>query len=209
MLPSNLILGPYKYICCFLAVLLSSERGETDTDSSVHPQRSIWFMAGYDSGNFISALCIFLLIIVDLFYAVLLYTSLIQVRNILIPGIADRHSKWRSCKHDIDQCSAEQLQILQGWFYYLRIFLGKVTYYMSDHAYCSTSATIMFRFQGWFSEGSGGTRELRFQRIVPKLVLCALPVRDTGAVVCIWLPHAWKHSNAPLNPKALFSWNPI
>ncbi|GJN21961.1 hypothetical protein PR202_gb09485 [Eleusine coracana subsp. coracana] len=38
-----------------------------------------------------------------------------QVRNILIPGIADRHGKWRSCKHDIDQCSADQLQILQGF----------------------------------------------------------------------------------------------
>ncbi|TVU28144.1 hypothetical protein EJB05_19653, partial [Eragrostis curvula] len=38
-----------------------------------------------------------------------------QVRNILIPGVADRHGKWRSCKHDIDQCSAEQLQILQGF----------------------------------------------------------------------------------------------
>lgn len=38
-----------------------------------------------------------------------------QVRNILVPGFADPHGKWHSCKHDIDQCPASQLQILQGF----------------------------------------------------------------------------------------------
>lgn len=38
-----------------------------------------------------------------------------QVRNILVPGVADPHGKWQSCKHDINQCSATQLQILQGF----------------------------------------------------------------------------------------------
>ncbi|KAJ1280610.1 hypothetical protein BS78_04G245800 [Paspalum vaginatum] len=33
-----------------------------------------------------------------------------QVRNILVPGVADRHGTWQSCKHDIDQCSAAQLR---------------------------------------------------------------------------------------------------
>ncbi|EEC73846.1 hypothetical protein OsI_08601 [Oryza sativa Indica Group] len=38
-----------------------------------------------------------------------------NVRNILVPGFADPHGKWHSCKHDIDQCPASQLQILQGF----------------------------------------------------------------------------------------------
>ncbi|AQK73921.1 Carboxylic ester hydrolase [Zea mays] len=38
-----------------------------------------------------------------------------QVRNILVPGVADPHGKWHSCKHDIDQCSASQLRVLQGF----------------------------------------------------------------------------------------------
>ncbi|RCV07968.1 hypothetical protein SETIT_1G287600v2 [Setaria italica] len=33
-----------------------------------------------------------------------------QVRNILVPGVADRRGTWHSCKHDIDQCSAAQLR---------------------------------------------------------------------------------------------------
>ncbi|KAF7090524.1 hypothetical protein CFC21_093259 [Triticum aestivum] len=36
-----------------------------------------------------------------------------QVRNILVPGGSD--PRWRSCKHDIKQCSAKQLKILQGF----------------------------------------------------------------------------------------------
>jgi hypothetical protein len=38
-----------------------------------------------------------------------------QVRNILVPGVADPRGTWRSCKHDIDQCSAAQLRVLQGF----------------------------------------------------------------------------------------------
>ncbi|XP_021314097.1 pectin acetylesterase 8 isoform X3 [Sorghum bicolor] len=38
-----------------------------------------------------------------------------QVRNILVPGVADPHGKWHSCKHDIGQCSASQLRVLQGF----------------------------------------------------------------------------------------------
>lgn len=36
-----------------------------------------------------------------------------QVRNILVPGGSDPH--WRSCKHDINQCSEKQLKTLQGF----------------------------------------------------------------------------------------------
>lgn len=38
-----------------------------------------------------------------------------QVRNILVPGVADPHGQWHSCKHDIGQCSASQLRVLQGF----------------------------------------------------------------------------------------------
>ncbi|CAL5019049.1 unnamed protein product [Urochloa decumbens] len=38
-----------------------------------------------------------------------------QVRNILVPGIADHRGTWHSCKHDIDQCNADQLRVLQGF----------------------------------------------------------------------------------------------
>ncbi|KAM0821672.1 hypothetical protein ACQ4PT_072034 [Festuca glaucescens] len=36
-----------------------------------------------------------------------------QVRNILIAGGSD--PRWRNCKHDISQCSAKQLETLQGF----------------------------------------------------------------------------------------------
>ncbi|KAL5212381.1 hypothetical protein ABZP36_023228 [Zizania latifolia] len=38
-----------------------------------------------------------------------------QVRNILVPGVADSHGNWHICKHNIDECPAPQLQILQGF----------------------------------------------------------------------------------------------
>ncbi|KAG8044607.1 hypothetical protein GUJ93_ZPchr0151g33457 [Zizania palustris] len=38
-----------------------------------------------------------------------------QVRNILVPGVADSHGNWHICKHNIDECPASQLQILQGF----------------------------------------------------------------------------------------------
>ncbi|XP_073113006.1 pectin acetylesterase 8 isoform X4 [Elaeis guineensis] len=38
-----------------------------------------------------------------------------QIRNILVPGVADPHGTWHYCKLDIQQCSSPQLQIMQGF----------------------------------------------------------------------------------------------
>lgn len=38
-----------------------------------------------------------------------------QIKNILAPGVADRHGTWRSCKLDIKKCSPSQLQIMQDY----------------------------------------------------------------------------------------------
>ncbi|XP_038976343.1 pectin acetylesterase 8-like [Phoenix dactylifera] len=38
-----------------------------------------------------------------------------QIKNILVPGVADPHGTWHDCKLDIQQCSSSQLQIMQGF----------------------------------------------------------------------------------------------
>ncbi|KAG1355467.1 hypothetical protein COCNU_07G015790 [Cocos nucifera] len=38
-----------------------------------------------------------------------------QIRNILVPGVADPHGTWHNCKLAIQQCSSPQLQIMQGF----------------------------------------------------------------------------------------------
>ncbi|KAK3429686.1 hypothetical protein EUGRSUZ_E01170 [Eucalyptus grandis] len=38
-----------------------------------------------------------------------------QIKNILAPGVADRHGTWRSCKLDIKKCSPNQLKIMQDF----------------------------------------------------------------------------------------------
>jgi len=40
--------------------------------------------------------------------------ALIQIKNILAPGVADPHGTWRNCKLDIKSCSANQLSTMQG-----------------------------------------------------------------------------------------------
>ncbi|PNX99648.1 protein notum, partial [Trifolium pratense] len=40
--------------------------------------------------------------------------SLIQIKNILAPGVADPHGHWLSCKLDINNCSSNQLDLMQG-----------------------------------------------------------------------------------------------
>lgn len=37
-----------------------------------------------------------------------------QIKNILVPTVADRHGSWHNCKLDIKLCSSAQLQIMQG-----------------------------------------------------------------------------------------------
>ncbi|KAK8959390.1 hypothetical protein KSP40_PGU016143 [Platanthera guangdongensis] len=38
-----------------------------------------------------------------------------QIRNILVPGVADPHELWHDCKLDIKQCSSSQIHIMQGF----------------------------------------------------------------------------------------------
>ncbi|KAK3429677.1 hypothetical protein EUGRSUZ_E01169 [Eucalyptus grandis] len=38
-----------------------------------------------------------------------------QIKNILAPGVADPHGTWHSCKLDINNCSLDQLQIMQDF----------------------------------------------------------------------------------------------
>ncbi|KAG6478958.1 hypothetical protein ZIOFF_062406 [Zingiber officinale] len=38
-----------------------------------------------------------------------------QIRNILVYGNADPQGTWKACKLDINQCSAAQLEIIQGY----------------------------------------------------------------------------------------------
>ena len=37
-----------------------------------------------------------------------------QIKNILAPGVADRHGTWHDCKADIKKCSNTQLQTMHG-----------------------------------------------------------------------------------------------
>lgn len=39
---------------------------------------------------------------------------LIQIKNILAPGVADPEGHWHSCKLDINNCSPDQLDLMQG-----------------------------------------------------------------------------------------------
>ncbi|CAH9120511.1 unnamed protein product [Cuscuta epithymum] len=38
-----------------------------------------------------------------------------QIRNILVPGVADPHGTWGKCRLDITNCTSSQLQIMQGY----------------------------------------------------------------------------------------------
>ncbi|KAI4327921.1 hypothetical protein L6164_020330 [Bauhinia variegata] len=38
-----------------------------------------------------------------------------QIKNIIAPGVADPHGRWRSCKLDIKKCSTDQLNTMQGF----------------------------------------------------------------------------------------------
>ncbi|MCH93895.1 protein notum-like [Trifolium medium] len=40
---------------------------------------------------------------------------LIQIKNILAPGAADPQGHWHSCKLDINNCSSNQLDLMQGF----------------------------------------------------------------------------------------------
>lgn len=45
---------------------------------------------------------------------------LIQIKNILAPGVADPHGHWHSCKMDINNCSSNQLDLMQGQYSVLK-----------------------------------------------------------------------------------------
>ncbi|CAJ2637931.1 unnamed protein product [Trifolium pratense] len=38
-----------------------------------------------------------------------------QLKNILAPGVADPHGHWHSCKLDINNCSSNQPDLIQGF----------------------------------------------------------------------------------------------
>lgn len=38
-----------------------------------------------------------------------------QIRNVLVPGVADPHELWHDCKFDIKQCSSSQMHLMQGF----------------------------------------------------------------------------------------------
>ncbi|KAF5763248.1 putative pectinacetylesterase/NOTUM [Helianthus annuus] len=41
-----------------------------------------------------------------------------QIKNAVAPGVVDPHGKWHDCKMDIEQCSSDQIEIIQGWSSY-------------------------------------------------------------------------------------------
>jgi hypothetical protein len=51
--------------------------------------------------------------------------ALIQIKNILAPGVADPHGHWHSCKLDINNCSSNQLDLMQGELLFLIFFLRR------------------------------------------------------------------------------------
>ncbi|XP_022010926.2 pectin acetylesterase 8-like [Helianthus annuus] len=36
-----------------------------------------------------------------------------QIKNAVAPGVVDPHGKWHDCKMDIEQCSSDQIEIIQ------------------------------------------------------------------------------------------------
>lgn len=50
--------------------------------------------------------------------------DLIQIKNILAPGVADPHGHWHSCKMDINNCSSNQLDLMQGEYSVLNYFVS-------------------------------------------------------------------------------------
>ncbi|MFS7964079.1 putative formin, FH2 domain superfamily [Helianthus anomalus] len=36
------------------------------------------------------------------------------MKNAVAPGVVDPHGKWHDCKMDIEQCSSDQIEIIQG-----------------------------------------------------------------------------------------------
>ncbi|WVZ10116.1 hypothetical protein V8G54_014646 [Vigna mungo] len=70
---------------------------------------------------------------------------LIQIKNILAPGVADPEGHWHSCKLDINNCSPDQLDLMQGFrteFLRALTVLGNSSYkgmfIDSCYAHCQT-----------------------------------------------------------------------
>ncbi|KAJ0654607.1 putative pectinacetylesterase/NOTUM [Helianthus annuus] len=41
-----------------------------------------------------------------------------QIKNAVAPAVVNPHGKWHDCKMDIEQCSSDQIEIIQGWSSY-------------------------------------------------------------------------------------------
>lgn len=67
-----------------------------------------------------------------------------QIKNILAPGVADRHGTWHNCKLDITKCSTNQLKIMQDYrVQFLNALTGLGTssrgmFINSCYAHCQT-----------------------------------------------------------------------
>lgn len=48
------------------------------------------------------------------FSLILKILLLVQIKNILAPGVADPKGLWSGCKMDINNCSPDQLSKMQG-----------------------------------------------------------------------------------------------
>jgi len=78
----------------------------------------------------------------------------IQIKNILAPGVADPEGHWHSCKLDINNCSPDQLDLMQGE-YFLERLCQQVFILFSPHNIISCLIwTLVKAFKGqrnsWF-----------------------------------------------------------
>ncbi|KAA8521048.1 hypothetical protein F0562_011799 [Nyssa sinensis] len=85
-----------------------------------------------------------------------------QIKNILAPGVADRHGTWRDCKADIKNCSPDQLKTMEDYrMQFLRALAGlgpsssRGLFINSCYAHCQTGTQ-----ETWLRDDSpvlGGT----------------------------------------------------
>jgi hypothetical protein len=69
--------------------------------------------------------------------------ALIQIKNILAPGVADPHGTWRNCKLDITKCSSNQLATMQGEHFFLSWFVSHLNLMISIFCFCHYLMHIM------------------------------------------------------------------
>ncbi|KAK1566668.1 hypothetical protein Q3G72_002600 [Acer saccharum] len=100
-----------------------------------------------------------------------------QIKNILVPGVADPHGTWHSCKLDINNCSSSQLQIMQSFrlqFLNAVSELGSSTsrglFIDSCYSHCQTGLQ-----ETWLSADSPVLGNTNSTRAFPALALATAP----------------------------------